>query len=292
MKQRGAKPKSALEDFYLLENGKLDFEKVDPASLFLLDDFFGKSKKAVSQYGMISLTNSEIKERSSWLFDQYPLEFRKGERVDSGQYWRFLERLKRPINSMVIIDPYLFGDRNESTKRRSIQALRFNLKPLLDQLLPETQISTKLQLTIVVYFKQFKGETPREYSDRKSELRGYFDEVYSMISEIRRPYEVSLSVVSTNHFKRPHDRHIITNSYWLFSGFGFNLFSDKGAIHSSHIIVQSIASQGGKSMFTELKKTMSAVAIAAQKSMSSYPNGHIYIGEKPFQNRLIEAYFE
>lgn len=290
-KQCGAKPQPAVEDFNSLENGALDFKNVDPASLFLLDDFFGKSRKAVSKYGMISLTNAEIQERSSWLFDRYTQEFRKGERFEDGQSWRFLGRLKRPINSMVIIDPYLFGDRKGRNKRRSIDTLRFNLAPLLDKLLPDTPIDIKLQLTIVVYFKQVKNETPREYLDRKNELIEYYDEVRTIINDLGKPYEFALSIVSTNHEGRPHDRHIITNYYWLFSGYGFNLFSDKGAIHSSHILVQSIASQGGRSMFTELRKTMSAVANATRRSLSQYPNGHIYIGGKPFQNRLIEAYF-
>jgi hypothetical protein len=288
-KQGTAKIEPARERFEEIRNGAFDFGKIHPASLFLLDEDLEKGGTAAQFHGMISLTKAEIRERARWLFEQAAREISKGEQIQGDQPWGFLRKFKRPINSMVIIDPYLFGSVGQS-QGKALKKLKYNLSSILEELLPVTELSNGFHLTVFTYYSQ-PHENAMGLQIRRSNLESFHKEVQEIVRSLERPYNVNLSIVSTNHDSRPHDRHIITNNYWLFSGLGFNLFDRNRSVQASHILMHSVAAQDGQSMFEKLKKTMSAVASGTKISLSKDSGGHLYIGKKPFRNRLIEAYF-
>lgn len=287
-KQGTAVIKPAKESFERLNQGVFDFENAHPSSLFFLNERTASNENTSGRFGVIFFPKEEIQDRAKWLFERFTREVGKGERIQHDQPWGFLRKFKRPINSMIIIDSYLFGNVNEPPKR-VLRRLKYNLTSILEELLPATELSNPFHLTIFTYYSK-RGENLMSLQMRRSSLENYYREVKSLIRSLGRSYPVKLSIVSTNHEDRLHDRHIITNYYWLNTGYGCNLFDKRGPVNYSHITINSVASMEGQSMFEKLKKTMGLIAGETRKSLSKESGGNLYIGEKPFQNRLIEAY--
>lgn len=288
-KQGTAEIKPAKESFEQLDQGVFDFENAHPSSLFLLNERTAFNENSAGRFGVILFPKEEIQDRAKWLFERFTREVGKGERIQEDQPWGFLRKFKRPINSMIIIDSYLFGNVDEPPKR-VLRRLKYNLTSILEELLPATELSNPFHLTIFTYYSK-REENAMSLQMRRSSLEHYYREVKSLISSLGRSYSVKLSIVSTNHEDRLHDRHIITNYYWLNTGYGCNLFDKRGPVSYSHITIDSIASIEGQSMFEKLKKTMGLISGETKKSLSKESGGNLYIGEKLFQNRLIEAFF-
>lgn len=148
---------------------------------------------------------------------------RKG---DSGTWEQLLAACKIgswkkiPCNSLTIVDNYLLADTVRLTE---------NLGTLLRILLPQNYASV-FPIKIISKFRTSQSnELP--FGER-------WNLVKSIISNLKRPYDISLSMVKCgdNVF---HDRTIYTDNMWISCGAGFDLYNKGKATKSTIVNVVS-----------------------------------------------------
>jgi hypothetical protein len=116
--------------------------------------------------------------------------------------WDFLDSIKHPCNSLVILDDYILTDSNELIEENLIELLKKIMPLKLNQ-------NLEFQITII-------GENQGvKLIDKKNKILKKLNNFYS--------YPINLSIIP----EKIHDRRIFTNYYWIISGYGFTLFQDK-----------------------------------------------------------------
>lgn len=113
---------------------------------------------------------------------------------------------------MVIADNYLLKD---------TAVIRQNLLPFLKRFMPRQLACNTFHLTILTY------DVPNiklRHTYLSTELNTLF------------PYPVQLCIVISNKDEL-HDRNLLTNYFWLSSGFGFSLFKDGKVAKDTHLTV-------------------------------------------------------
>jgi hypothetical protein len=116
--------------------------------------------------------------------------------------WDFLDSIKHPCNSLVILDDYILTDSNELIEENLVELLKKIMPLKLNQ-------NLEFQITII-------GENQGiKLIDKKNKILKKLNNFYS--------YPINLSIIP----EKIHDRRIFTNYYWIISGYGFTLFQDK-----------------------------------------------------------------
>lgn len=123
-------------------------------------------------------------------------------------------------------------------------------------------------------------------------LEYYYCEVKLLISSLGRFYLVKLLIVFINYEDWLYDWYIIMNYYWLNIGYGCNFFDKRGFVSYFYIIIDFIVLIEGQFMFEKFKKIMGLIFGEIKKSLLKELGGNFYIGEKLFQNWLIEVFFQ
>lgn len=168
----------------------------NPQALFLLNKSEKDCLKLENKYGMLFISNSNIKSKLNFIFDIDIVPITKHGSITD---WTFLKKYKHPFNSMIIADNYLLKEN-----------ITDNLFKLLKCILPTVLNVSEFHLTILTTTKETSSfNIEKRYSNILDYLNTNFD------------YKINLTIIQTNDI---HDRNIITNYFWINSGYGFSLF--------------------------------------------------------------------
>jgi hypothetical protein len=179
-----------------------EYFKGKTTELYFIDGINKFCTEIGDNNGIQCLNFSQFPEKEESMFE---FAVFKTEANEYYPLWDSLKNICPPSNSMIIVDQYL---KTES------QSLGLNLFPLLAGLLPE-KLSIPYHLAILV-----SEESNQNLTTFHKELSEYLTENYS--------YEFELTILQTRK-KKIHDRNILTNSYWINSGYGFDLVREKNS---------------------------------------------------------------
>jgi hypothetical protein len=176
-----------------------------------------------------------------------------------------------PINSLILIDDYLFSP--------TVADGEENLISLLKKVLPAT-LKVDFHLMIITSNENahLKGKNLKRVADR--------------INSIGRPYRVNTSLMTHNNNPIFHKRVIVTNYHLLYCDQGFKVFKAgkvkldndfnlKGAYHSVCDVNCDIEL---KQMFVQLKKA--SIHLAKRPTNGFVNPTDLYFGD--CQNRLLK----
>lgn len=188
----------------IFENNRVtDFQN----SLFIFNCSAHQTNEYINDYGLMFVNHENFIMISDQIFYPLSIEVKRNQKDNELKSWKDLNKIRHPFNSMIITDNYILKEEDD---------IRLNLIPLLDGLLPEDLSSYAMQLVIVT---QEMEETLLE--KRYKMLHD------AMKSELKRPYNVDLSIV-TQRLGKHHDRHILTNYFRFKSGSSFSYFNKSG----------------------------------------------------------------
>lgn len=174
----------------------------NPSALFILDITRAEALAIQKTYGVICLSG-EAPDISP-LIDVNDIH-RSENRKPLGRGWdSVLDSIEKlPSNALILIDRYLFAERNAAYGNGFD-----NVKAILGELLPR-EFGTKYHVTII-YAKDDDGEayTFQEVATRLSEIS----------KDLGRPYEITIEVIRITEQCSPmyydfHDRFILSNYY-------------------------------------------------------------------------------
>lgn len=212
--------KPRLSDFDKLVNYELDYFQnlSQPSTLFFLNKKEADCLVLEQRYGYIFISNENI-HKTKFLFNFLPQVFTKKQSNYSD--WSFIKSFRHPFNSMVIADNYILKDSD---------LMKENLFPFLENFMPERLDENTFHLTILTL------DVPN-VKYRHEQITQHLEENFK--------YEVQLCIVIVaDDPKKPgkpiHDRNVITNYFWLSSGYGFSIFKNSKVDKDTHLTLFSI----------------------------------------------------
>lgn len=131
--------------------------------------------------------------------------------------WDILNKAKHPCNAMIISDRYLLSN---------YWNIENDLFPILKIFLPDQPLSLSFDLTIIVEKIYWK----RNSTNEEENLFKVYKRIERFIKKTLKCENLNLTIykLSDEHGKSIHDRHIYTNYFMLYSGFGFGCFDQFG----------------------------------------------------------------
>lgn len=177
-----------------------DYFKGKTTELYFIDEKDKFCSDIGNNNGIQCLNYSQFPEMEESMFEFVVL---KTEANKFFPLWDALKNICPLSNSMIIVDQYL---KTES------QSLTLNLYPLLGSLLPK-------QLSVPYHLAIFISE------ESNQNLTSFYKDVQDFLAA-KFSYEFELTILQIRK-KLIHDRNILTNSYWINSGFGFDLIREK-----------------------------------------------------------------
>ena len=194
----------------------IDNDQMPKQALFFLSDN-ERCEQLQNNYGWLFISNDDLFKKADILFSED--SFRK---IDNNNDWSILQKFKHPCNFILLIDKYLFKKKVDTTN---------NLKSIFDALLPE-KINKKFSIEI-----RTTKSSEDDWKDKSvEELENTIKEI---IESVRSNICVNISIKFIQNSE--HDRHLITNYYWFFCGYGFVLTYNQKAMGTDihiHRIVQ------------------------------------------------------
>lgn len=181
-------------------------------------------------YGMLFFSNNNLFDKAAHLFHQDSNFCTINEKTTD--YWQSLKKYRHPCNFIVIIDNFIF---------KKERVCNENLTSLFDALLPD-----KIKKTFSIIIRTRKPtiqdvnwEDWKEIiqcADWKDKVTTYFTDI---ICKKRKKENFPFRIIFEEIKYSVHDRNLITNYYWLSSGYGFVLSDNekqKGTdIHVHHL---------------------------------------------------------
>lgn len=188
----------------LINDIKADHSKVYdlPNPYYIIDIDKQTALSIESQYGVVcrplSEYNSNPLVRSGWNLDTTNPRKRQG--------WdAFFDGIDIPVNSLIIIDRYLFSSEVGETINDSI----YNIRGILDAVLPIKAKDNVVHVAIV-----FDGDSIKE-SDGVT-----FSQLLTKVNSLKknlRTYPFTIELISINsdcyNYKETHDRYILSNYF-------------------------------------------------------------------------------
>lgn len=232
-----------------------------PHTVFFLDIADTEIDKLEKQTGLLffNLTNHLTKWKR-YSPDSYTSPISVGEKGVFNN-WSYIANFKHSFNSIIIADRYLFkGDYRE------------NLKQLFMNFLHNLEQPTVMDITILLEEKQLS------YNLSMADIAKFLQkQVFNNIANLT----VNLSIVQVRHIPVTHDRRIITNYFYMYSGDSFSYVTDNNPtkIYSNtdlHIytVFDTQSMQNAKERLVEYKNL-----VLGAKHIN------LFIGNK--QNRLL-----
>ncbi len=134
--------------------------------------------------------------------------------------WSKLELPDLKGNAYIIADNYLLGRKENLTN---------NVKPLLDIILPENDLSIPIDITFFSFqfFPCYIAEKKAFRDPSESDIKLVFDSLNSLLNNDLCLNNVNLTLVAMKK-KQYHERHIFSNHYVLKSGNSFTYFNHEG----------------------------------------------------------------
>lgn len=186
----------------------VDFCKTcNPHSVFFLDNTDAESDKLEKQTGLLFFNlGNHLKKWGKYSPDSYTSPISVGEKGIL-KNWNYLANLRHSFNSIIIADRYLFkGDYQE------------NLKQLFTNFLHDLEQPTIMDITILLEEKQLS------YNLSMADIAKFLQkQVFNKIVNLA----INLSIIQVKHIPVTHDRRIITNYFYLYSGDSFSYVTDK-----------------------------------------------------------------
>lgn len=193
-----------------------DFDNINEKhALFFLCDLALCNQKE-GDNGMLFFSNSNIFQKANCIFPN-DCFYRIDKTIPD---WQFLAKHKHPCNFILIIDKFIF---------KKIAVSEKNLTSLFNVLLPD-----KIKKTFHVIIRTKKPtNTDTNWDDWKGiidcgnweeKIKGYF---LTIIRNIRKEQDFPVQIIFEEIKYSEHDRNLITNYYWISSGYGFVLSDDE-----------------------------------------------------------------
>jgi hypothetical protein len=210
----GGKEPIALAPFFETINEKPETIADKPKAAFILDIDSEKAKTLQSNYGVIVMSGSDIKDEI--LNGPYFIELETGQVVENegklGWQKLFKEDLP-PLNAIVMTDDYLFSN-EENSKNVGVH----NILNLLDSIMPH-RLNTLFHIFILT------GDLGKNLSKEKSneKCNMLFKDLNEKIKNLRT-YEVVFELVFAD---APHKRKLFTNYLSITCDRGFAMFRVK-----------------------------------------------------------------
>ncbi len=179
-------------------------EKVleDPCAAYLLDIDTKIADKIQTKYGVICQPQGSEKNiliQEGWEIDTAVCS------EEEKSWKKFFQGQNCPLNSVVIIDRYFFS----SEPGEKIDVSLFNLRQILDALLPQSSPENVIQVIIVFDFTKFNRNIDGDYS-----LQTLAEKV-NKVKRAVRDYSYTLELLSINsncyNYQDTHNRRIIAN---------------------------------------------------------------------------------
>jgi hypothetical protein len=187
------------ETFEQMEHDDDYFSGINPRALFFLDKSIVECEQMSQKYGMIFISKDDILLNLHFLFDSDVQPITKSGNIDD---WEFIQKYKHPCNSIIIADNYLLKENIEE-----------NIIAFLKYLLPDS-LDINFHLTLIAGGDKSDSsfDIEKRYETIINSLQGDYD------------YNINLTILKT---KENHDRNLLTNYFWINSGYGFSLFKEK-----------------------------------------------------------------
>ena len=170
--------------------------------------------------------------------------------------WEEIERLKHPLNSLIICDNYILSEE---------RLLANNLFPILKALLPTKDINEKVNV-MIIYSQESKAIIQNQVLSTKI----LADIIHKYIQQQLFLKNIEVCVIKANSLFY-HDRRIFTNYFAFESGNTFNYFDSSGAgrIRTKLHIFPFIALNKDKSYLYSFLDDLSLIKDLIRKSNSN-----------------------
>jgi len=196
-------------EFNTIKHGKLDSLIINPFTQFFLSNTIGNTEKMEKDYGILihQMNRKESYKRLSTI----QLEtFKLRETKD----WIFIHKYELPHHSILIADPHLLRN------NQNVHVLR-----LLECLI-STNLKSKYHITFFISSNSMKSNEKDKAGILLPErVRWIKDNIEIKFKKL--PFEIEYVVYDGEDF---HDRFIITNNAMIYSGYGFDLISDRNTV--------------------------------------------------------------
>lgn len=232
----------------------------DLCATYMLDISSVECKNIEQNYGVIVLCAESILNRQ-YLFKGDGFILEKKQKY-SQRYLSFKEKMSRPCNSALIIDPYLLINKetNKNDNTITFPGIENNLEPLLSAILPE-RLSIDFHLLIM-----------SSLSDNL-DIKRVYEKIKKCLKRIRKDLPIKLGVTyiptGYNHESESyHSRHVETNTFALDSEDGLDLFDRNGFLTKNNPSISIVFPR----LFGDSRKDYS-------KYIKWIRSAHIYIKE-------------
>lgn len=217
-----------------LNNSNID----NLSATYMLDMNSDKCVELENRYG-IAVVCKELLPLRTFLFEGDGFTLDKNKRYES-RYMTFKEKLNRPCNSLIVIDPYLLAKQeiDGETKSVTFPNIANNIESLLDAILPQ-KLDIDFHLSVISYLEIKEGQKMEEIVKRA------YERLRKCLKRKRKELNVKLGFFYTDRsynykVESFHSRHIVSNNFMLDSEDGFDLFNDKGYITKNNPTVSIV----------------------------------------------------
>lgn len=247
----------------------------DLCATYLLNKKSEECDRIEKKYGVVALCSESLPNKN-YLFKGDGFCMDKAHRYNQ-RYLTYKEVLRKPCNSMIIIDPYILYKKplkDIKTQTITIPGISYNLESLLDAILPH-ELIIKFHLTIISCL-----ENPKD-------IKTVYEKLKKCVKRIRPELDVALGLIYTEtgyHFSVEsfHSRHILTNSFIVDSEDGLDLFNEKGFLTKNNPTVSIVFPRlfgNSRQDFSKYEKWIKSVQVHVGDSKTIY-------GSK--ENRLFD----
>jgi hypothetical protein len=182
-----------------------EFWKRTSTEVFMLDVSDAEAEDLEKDWGMMVLTPSNIAKKARPLVTDSTIFAAK---KDTNFNWNHFIEQKHCFHTALIVDNYLDGN---------IHRLRNNLVPLIKNICSKPPRKRILQIIIIT---------------TKDDYELLHNNLLHLLTEKHIPCELCVKKTET---LENHDRHLITNQRWIFSGIGFMLLKWDNVNHCTYV---------------------------------------------------------
>lgn len=209
---KNSRIKSASDEFRLL---RTDYERNIPnignsaVMLYMLDELVEPLKNklmAASGFHVFTAGSDHME-----LFQEDIETFKKS----TTKYWSFAKRFLSPHNAIVIADPYLFKDHT----RKSVLAS-------FEQVVP-VGLKKEYYVTLIGSDQSRKSELPS-----KTLIERWTNDLLDFLVRKGIKAKVEFHIYNKEEF---HDRYIITNNIFIYSGYGMDILKNGNNVQKDGI---------------------------------------------------------
>lgn len=209
---KNSRIKSASDEFRLL---RTDYERNIPnignsaVTVYMLDELVEPLKNklmAASGFHVFTAGSNHME-----LFQEDIETFKKS----TTKYWSFAKRFLSPHNAIVIADPFLFKDHT----RKSVLAA-------FEQVVP-VGLQKEYYVTLIGSDQSRKSELPS-----KTIIEKWTNDLLDFLVRKEIKAKVEFHIYNKEEF---HDRYIITNNIFIYSGYGMDILKNGNNVQKDGI---------------------------------------------------------